>query len=100
MANAVTFKKVKVNHSGACGEFTYLAGKPVALPEDVLKALGSDSYEEIAGEEPTVVESSKEETKPSYKELQDKAKELGVPTNKKYEELVALIAEKEAEEAK
>ena len=100
MANAVTFKKVKVNHSGACGEFTYLAGKPVALPEDVLKALGSDSYAEVAGEAASIVEPSEEETKPSNKELQDKAKALGLPTNKKYEELVALIAEKEAEEAK
>ncbi len=101
MANAVTFKKVKVDHSGSCGGFTYIAGQPVPLPDDVLKALGEGSFEVVADGK-TEETSSDEDTKPSYKELQDKAKVLGLPTNKKYEELVALIAEKEAatEEAK
>ena len=99
MANAVTFKKVKVDHSGSCDGFTYLAGKPVELPEDVLKALGNGSYEVVAGENATEG-ASEDDGKPTYKELQEKAKELGLPTNKKYEELFALVAEKEAEEAK
>lgn len=81
---------VKVNHNGSCENYHYTAGVAVELPESVLKALGSDSYE-VVGEEP--------EEKASYKELAAKAKELGLnPTGKKYNELVEAI--EEAEKAK
>jgi CO dehydrogenase/acetyl-CoA synthase beta subunit len=83
----MTFKKVVVNHTGACGDVQYVAGVPVSLPENVLAALGEDAYEDAP----------EEDAKLSYKELQERAKELGLPTNKKYSDLAKLVAEKEAE---
>lgn len=67
MAQTISFKKVKVNHSGSCGDFQYVAGQPVRLPEDILDALGSDSYEVV--EEPKKEESKKEPEKPELKNV-------------------------------
>ena len=78
MANAVTFKKVKVDHSGSCDGFTYLAGKPVELPEDVLKALGNGSYEVVAGEN-VVAPKEVDTVEPKAKEAGDAEKK---PTGK------------------
>lgn len=51
--------KVKVNHSGSCMGYHYTKNEVISLPDDVLKALGRESY--------TVIDEPKKEVKKESK---------------------------------
>ena len=80
-----------------------VAGEVVELPQDLITALGDDvrpaTPKDVEGKSKSQEkeqDSKEEDTKVSYKDLQAKANELGIPATGKYDELKAAIEEAEA----
>jgi len=62
---------VKVNHTGICDGHHYTAGKDVTLPENVVKALGTDALVVSEVKEEPAQETKREEKPEEKKEIKN-----------------------------